>query len=127
MKQGKYSASSLPSFSESPAIDWPLCIRLANNKKMVAQEILLLVLQQLPSDLQLIKQAQEKADNAELLRQIHKLHGALCYSGMPRLKNAAAQLENVLKQASVDTAKLLHCSAQLEAEAATVLSSPLPC
>lgn len=109
-----------------PVIDWNLCVKLANNKISVAHEILLLVTQQLPNDLETIKQAQTKEDYAELLRCVHKLHGALCYCGMPRLKNAVAHLENALKEKNLDKIKLTELSVHLEKEAQTVLSSPLP-
>jgi two-component system sensor histidine kinase BarA len=126
MKQGTKAKVS-PEPTELPVIDWNLCIKLANNKTAVAQEILLLVIQQLPSDLEEIKKAEQKADYAEWLRCVHKLHGALCYSGMPRLKNAVAHLENALKQNQLDQVRLTELSGQLENEAKTVLSSPLPC
>ena len=34
----------------------------------------------------------------QLLQQIHKLHGACCYTGVPALKNLAELLETQLKQ-----------------------------
>lgn len=126
MKQGKRSHLGTQELSRSPAIDWNLCVKLANNKVAVAEEILMLVIQQLPRDLEAIKEAQAKPDYPELLRRVHKLHGALCYSGMPRLKEAVACLETALKQNHFDNAELKELSLRLEAEARTVLTSKLP-
>ena len=113
-------------FNESlPAIDWQMCLALANHKPAVAQEILSLVVQQLPGDLKAIKEARAKKDHAEFLRLVHKLHGALCYSGMPRLKNAVAQLETALK-ANFDEIKLAALSRNLEFEVDAVLASKIP-
>lgn len=123
MNQGKKTRHN----GRTPVIDWKLCVKLANNKVAVAQEILLFVIQHLPTDLEEIKQAQEKADYVELLRCVHKLHGALCYSGMPRLKNAVADLETVLKQDPFDDSRLRELSGHLEREAQAVLASKLPC
>ncbi len=127
MNQGKAAEKAGAEINALPPIDWKLCIKLANNKIAVAQEILLLVIQQLPAELEAIKQAQARADYAELLRRVHKLHGALCYSGMPRLKNAVAHLESVLKQDNIDNAQLIELSRRMETEAQTVLASKLPC
>ncbi len=114
------------STADLPAIDWRLCLKLASNKEAIAQEILLFIIQELPTDLEAIKQAQKKADYDELLRCVHKLHGALCYCGMPRLKNAVTHLETALKLNNFDQAELGKLSAHVEAEAKTVLNSPLP-
>lgn len=123
MSQGTRTLKMSPETAELPPIDWNLCIKLANHKIVVAQEILALVIQQLPGDFKAIKQAQEKADHAELLRCIHRLHGALCYSGMPRLKNVVANFESHLKQNPSDKKKRAELSKQLEFEVEAVLSS----
>lgn len=57
-----------------------------------------LLLQYLPSEFSQIKNAYETKNYAELSRLTHKLHGAICYCGVPPLKNAIATLEMTLKQ-----------------------------
>ena len=42
--------------------------------------------------------APQPLDSQQLLQQIHKLHGACCYTGVPRLKDLAELIETQLKQ-----------------------------
>lgn len=79
------------------AIDWDLGIKLAGNKRAIAEEMIALLIKNLPHDLDQIKLAKAASNNKELLRLIHKLHGALCYCGTPRLKQATIHLETALK------------------------------
>ncbi len=109
--------------TELPIIDWELCVTLANNKTEIAQEILSLVIEQLPQDLQTIQQAFHKKDYPELLRYVHKLHGALCYSGLPRLKQVIVTLESLLKKKIFDDARLSLLLEEVAKEAKEVLSS----
>ena len=80
-----------------PVIDWKLGMRLAGNKEDLAQDILQLLVKSLPEDKTSIKQSFITKNYKDLLRQVHKLHGALCYCGTPRLKNVIASLETGLK------------------------------
>ena len=74
-------------------IDWELGTKLTGKKKF-AVELLDLLVQSLPGDLIKIKQAQ---DHAQLCAVVHKLHGAVCYCGTPRLKAVLSKLETDLK------------------------------
>ncbi|HVY53715.1 MAG TPA: Hpt domain-containing protein [Gammaproteobacteria bacterium] len=105
------------------AIDWELCLKLANNKSEIAEEILSFVLLQLPDDLSDIKQAFAKTDYAELLRSVHKLHGALCYTGMPKLKNIVSEFEGYLKKKEFETATIQQMMTHLETATQEVLSA----
>lgn len=84
-----------------PIIDWEQAIRVANNKDL-AQEILSMLIKQLPKDLANIKQAHEENNFSDLLRLVHKLHGALCYTGALRLKMIISHLETDLKRNIMD-------------------------
>lgn len=106
-----------------PVIDWELCVRLANNKSEIAQEILAFVLQQLSADRNTIQEAYNKLDYPELLRSVHKLHGALCYTGLPRLKRIIFEFENLLKKKDLDKEKLSSMMESFEGELALVLES----
>lgn len=97
-----------------PILDWNLGIKLAGNKKEAAEEMLNLLLKSLPADLTDMQQLKEIGDYPELLRRVHKLHGALCYCGTPRLKNAAAKLESALKQQKTSEASVLFEELEME-------------
>jgi len=80
-----------------PIIDWDLALKLSGNNKKTAKEIFVLLLQTIPQEMQHIKNAKKENDKKALLCYIHKLHGAICYCGVPRLKYIIAQLETALK------------------------------
>ncbi len=79
-------------------IDWKLAIKLAGNKREIAEEMFFLLIKNLPEDVSELKKSYESNDYVELQRRVHKLYGALCYCGAPRLKNAARELEVALKK-----------------------------
>ena len=80
-----------------PIIDWDQGLRLAGNRKELAHEILGMLVSRLNEDLALIKELSENSDYSALKDQIHKLHGAVCYCGTPRLKTVLSVLETDLK------------------------------
>jgi len=80
-----------------PIIDWELATKLAGNKNDLAQELFTLLLANIESELPPINTAYQSKDYAELLARVHKLHGAVCYSGAVRLKKVLSQLETQLK------------------------------
>ena len=86
-----------------PVIDWELAIKLAGNKKELAEDILNLLIKTLPDDTIAIKHFSKAQNYAELLKRVHKLHGALCYCGLPRLKTVIAHLETQLKNNIMDS------------------------
>lgn len=80
-----------------PIIDWELGKKLAGNKKEVAEELLGLLVDTLPEELSAIKRLYQAQNYSLLLQRVHKLHGALCYCGVPRLKRITSFLEIELK------------------------------
>lgn len=100
-------------------IDWELGTKLAGNKREVAEEMLNLLVKNLPTEIQQMKNALQQHNLKLLLQQIHKFHGALCYCGVPRLKTIAAELETHLKQNKTHTIHQLFTL--LETEASKVL------
>lgn len=102
-----------------PIIDWPLSLKLAGNKKEIVDELLGLLIKTLPKEIASIKQACKSKNYEALSRRVHKLHGALCYCGLPRIKNIIVELELALKKKSEQDITLLV--EQLESEANLVL------
>ncbi len=100
-------------------IDWELGVRLAGNKRDVAEELLSLFVKELPHELAEIKKFRESNNHKELLKHLHKLHGAACYCGVPRLKYATAELEKTLKQNK--PTEIADLFMQFEVEANNVL------
>ncbi len=86
----------------SDYIDWELALKLAGNKRDLAEELLDLFMKSLPAEKEKILQSYKKQRLPELLQYIHKLHGAACYCGIPRLKNKIATIETLLKQNRLD-------------------------
>lgn len=91
----------------SKTIDWELCLKLANNRPELAKELLTLLVNELPQVRANINEAYENKDYPALHRYIHKLHGATCYCGVPKLKEIAALLEAKLKKSNSDEIKKL--------------------
>ena len=82
----------------SKSIDWVLSVKLANNKPELATELLSLLIDDLPKIRDIINQAFETQDYEAMHQQVHKLHGASCYCGVPRLKEISAHFETKLKR-----------------------------
>ena len=95
-------------------IDWELGIKLAGNKRDLAEEILNMLIKNLPDDMSAITQLYHDKNYLGLLQRVHKLHGAICYCGLPRLKTVLSHLETDLKSHIMDSLPSLHD--QLHAE-----------
>jgi two-component system sensor histidine kinase BarA len=85
-----------------PIIDWESATRLAGNKRDIAEEILGMLIKNLPQDIAAINESWEEKNYWEMSKHLHKLHGALCYCGLPRLKTVVAQLEMDIKKDLLD-------------------------
>lgn len=100
-------------------INWELATQLAGNKRELAEEILALLIKDLPSNLHTFKQLNSEQNYSELLRQVHKLHGAVCYTGLERLKVIIARLETEIKNnIMINSSSLLE---QLDTEVKLLL------
>ena len=87
----------MDNIADLPIIDWEQATRLAGNNKEFAQEILSLLIRDLTNNVRDIKQLYLTHNYLEMQKQVHKLHGALCYCGLPRLKTIINKLETQLK------------------------------
>ena len=79
-------------------IDWSLALKHAANKPDLAREMLQMLINTVPDNLEQIALAMDEEDQPRLLHLIHKLHGACCYTGVPRLNKLANEIESALKQ-----------------------------
>lgn len=87
---------------EQPVIDWELGLKLASNKMELAEEMLNMLITNLADEVMLIKQYYANKNDKEFRQRLHRLHGALCYCGAPRLKKSIVLLENAVKQNKLD-------------------------
>lgn len=99
-------------------IDLDQGTQLARNQRELAQEILTLLVSTLRTEVDEILAAFSRGDTAEVRRLAHKLHGAVCYCGVPRLKQSLYDLESALKQQSPTVKEHLE---RLETEAQLVI------
>jgi len=99
---------------EELIIDWELSQKLAGNNLIYAKEFLTLFIKNLPQDLDNIKRANDTNTFTELKNHIHKLLGALSYTGIPRLKTTTCRFYDTLKKGCYDEIPLLF--AQLEGD-----------
>lgn len=78
---------------ELPVIDWEISKKLAGNNLDHAKEYLSLLINELNKEIPLILNYQDKN---ELQARLHKLRGALSYSGLEKLKKTVVLLEHAL-------------------------------
>lgn len=104
---------------QRPVIDWEEGIRLAGHKKELARDILNMMVRDLPREIALIHMQYKSKNYQEMARTVHKLHGAVCYTGTPRLKTALAALETRLKTNIMDDSSSLLD--QLDTEVSNLL------
>lgn len=84
--------------TDSPVIDWELGLRVTGNNRELAEEMLQMLVKNLPADMKTIQDAYIKKNIQLLGEQLHRLHGAVSYCGTPRLKKVVAALELAVKQ-----------------------------
>lgn len=101
-------------------VDITACIKLAGNKPALAKDMLSMLIENLENDSKHIARALEEKDYDELLNHVHKLHGATCYTGVPRLKTVTYDYETAIKQKSFNTLAIQQ--QQLEKEVSAILA-----
>ncbi len=106
------------------SLDWKECLRLSNNKEIFAKKILYALEKELPSFRAYFKQALETNNLEQLQDESHKLHGACCYTGTPRLKALLEQLESQAKSHKTQSLSTLsHTVSQVNHEINEVLKA----
>ena len=80
-----------------PSIDWQLALKRANQNQDTAEEMLQSFVDLLPETIELLTTLWELKDYNELKSEVHRLHGACCYTGLPRFQHLANETESALK------------------------------
>src|SRR5262249_5231483 len=83
-------------------IDWEQTLKLAANNRSLAKDMLMGLVDSLKSAQTSINQAFTKKDYKNMREQVHRLHGACCYCGVPALKAAVAAVETALAKKALD-------------------------
>ena len=78
-------------------VNWPMCLVQANDNEALALEMLQMLHDSIPNTYQAIEQALEQRADDTMLKTVHKLHGACCYSGVPALQKLCQTVESALK------------------------------
>jgi two-component system sensor histidine kinase BarA len=86
-----------PAPFKSERLDWPLALQHAGGKNELALEMLNMLLSSVPETLKLLNEAAKKGECQQVLAVVHKLHGACCYTGVPKLKFLSETIETALK------------------------------
>jgi two-component system sensor histidine kinase BarA len=84
--------------SKPKIIDWKLALQRAGQKKRLAKDMFIGLVNSLPESKVNISEALISQDIQQLKVLIHKLNGACCYSGVPSLGKVTHQLETELKR-----------------------------
>lgn len=84
--------------AELAHFDWTVAIKRANYNEAGALDILEQFIKQLPSLASNIEQCYKANDFAEMQAFVHQLHGACCYTGVPKLLKLCDDIEGALKR-----------------------------
>ena len=79
-------------------IDFDLSLNLANQNKDLADELLQMLINDLPNTKDESIKLMDKQELENLKHVVHKLHGSCCYCGVPKLKQATNILESSLNK-----------------------------
>ena len=82
---------------EENIFDLELSLTAANNRPELADELLTLLIANLPIDQKSINDTFTNSGPEQLRSAVHKLNGAVRYCGVPRLANAVEKLETIVK------------------------------
>lgn len=78
-------------------VDWELALNRANFNDVAAQGLLSKFMVMLPDIIQEIRHDNKEGNIKAIQDNIHKLHGACCYTGVPKLQHLCFEIETGLK------------------------------
>lgn len=105
-------------------LDWELSLKLANNKPDLARDMLKMMVDSNHETGRVIHASYQAQNFDDLLQHIHKLHGASCYVGTPRLKSLSNQYETKLKKQQYNLLEDLHAELIAELKAINEEAQP---
>jgi len=91
--------------NDNTSVDVNLCLKLANNKPLLARDMLKMMLDGLACEKAQINEAAENGDDEQLNELIHRLYGSSCYCGVPRLKSICGFLDKLIQAKEIKGAK----------------------
>jgi two-component system sensor histidine kinase BarA len=94
----KLTAAPTQAVNQDAYIDDALGLELAGGNAELASEMLQMLFKTLNDDIDAMATSLKAKDYNTLQAAAHKLHGATCYCGTPKLKTAVTNLEHALKQ-----------------------------
>ncbi len=97
-------------------LDWKLSLKLANNNGKLATDMLKMLVESNFETSKTIHAAFQAQEFENLLHQVHKLHGASCYLGTPKLKRISSNYETKLKKQQFNSIENIHNELLLELE-----------
>lgn len=100
-----------------PSFDWLLALKRAHQNEEAAKDILQQFVQQLPELITAIENANQVEDYKEMQAKVHQLHGACCYTGVPRMLTLCSDMEGALKLQQIELAKLRVSTLKSESQA----------
>lgn len=88
--------------TKTPIYDKELSLQLAGGKPDLAEQLLGMLLKELPGLYEQARGAAANNDAEDLFRCVHKINGSTRYCGVPALAEAADELELEIKAGSTD-------------------------
>ncbi|NNM53062.1 MAG: response regulator [Pseudomonadales bacterium] len=89
--------------SKNDTVDMQEGLRLAGGRKDLARDMLNLLIDGLPQEIEAIQNAFSQRQRSTLLDRVHYVHGASRYCGVPALRQAADMLETGIKQSDAES------------------------
>ncbi len=86
-------------------IHWPTCLQLANGKAHLAEEFLDNVIKTIPEVTLQLEALYDSQNLSEMIAVVHKFHGGICYTGLPKLKKITLDFETHLKKRGLQDAE----------------------
>ncbi|PCI66492.1 MAG: hybrid sensor histidine kinase/response regulator, partial [Gammaproteobacteria bacterium] len=79
------------------SVDWKLSLRNSNGKEDLAKQMLEMLIQSFGESERKLSYFLKNNDLEKLIAEVHKIHGATAYCGVPLLKELACKYESELK------------------------------
>ncbi len=99
---------SIETSESESTLDWKLSLKLANGNSQLAVDMLKMLVDSNFATSKQIHAAFQAQEFENLLHQVHKLHGASCYLGTPRLKRLSSEYETKLKKQQFNSLEEIH-------------------